>query len=124
MVTHGGGRVQLPRRSLVHKHRLFLRRLQKKTRVKLERLIRYASAGEIKTLVEIIRNLLRGKFPGLTASQRKKLRPYKNIFRQVAKPNVSLEDRKLLLNQHGGFLGTVLVPLLGMLLSTIVSALV
>ena len=68
----------------------------------------------IKCLCEISHNILKGNVP-VTSRQKKKLNRFKNTIRQLTnKRQLSLTKKKQLL-QKGGFLGTLLGPIIGLL---------
>lgn len=82
-------------------------------------LIQNGTPDQIKSICEIILNLLRGNIK-LTDEELDKLKKKKKILRQLSKKNQSSKKRKILI-QKGGFL-QFLIPALISGLATIVSS--
>lgn len=73
----------------------------------------------LKSLREIIKNILNGKIR-LKNQQKRRLRRYKNVMRTLSNNNFSEKRRKTILIQKGGFLPNLLVPIISLLASSIV----
>ena len=67
----------------------------------------------LNTLSECSYNVLQGVVP-LSVKQQKKLRRYKTKLRECASKKVS-QKRKRAILMRGGFLGTLLSPIIGIL---------
>jgi hypothetical protein len=112
--------MSLPRRCLTSRNRLFLHSLYRnfrRSRIQGVEILRRASAEEINTLVEIIRNLLVGNY------KNKRCIKYKHLLRKLASGRVSVKTKQniLIRNQRGGALITALLaPLIGALLSSLI----
>lgn len=81
-------------------------------------LIKQATREELATLFEICFNILRGNLP-LNSYMKKKLKRERHTLRTLADKKVSLQRKKKVANQKGGFLGTVAsiaLPLIASLL--------
>ena len=81
-------------------------------------LIKQATREELATLFEICFNILRGNLP-LNTYMKKKLKRERHTLRTLADKKVSLQRKKKVANQKGGFLGTVAsiaLPLIASLL--------
>ena len=76
-------------------------------------IIRGASKDLINTLSECSYNVLQGVVP-LSPKQRKRLHRYKKNLRECANKKVS-QKRKRAILMRGGFLGTLLSPIIGIL---------
>ena len=72
----------------------------------------------IKAIAEISHNCLIGNVP-LSSCNYKKLRKYKNILRKIANKKLSLESKRKIIKQKGGFLN-ILIPSVLALLSTVI----
>ena len=72
-------------------------------------LIQTADKEEILAVSEIIDNLLRGNIP-LSDKQRKRLKRHRKKLRHIASKRVSIKQKKILINQTGGFLSAI-IPL-------------
>lgn len=72
----------------------------------------------IKALLECVINTLNGNH-SLSGKEKSKLCKYKNCFRNLANPKISLKKKRKILIQKGGFL----IPLLGSILSGLVGRL-
>lgn len=64
-------------------------------------------------ICEIIKNVLNGNVR-LSNYFHKKLHPYKNVLRKLARKG-NLKLRKKIINQKGGFLNALLVPVISIL---------
>lgn len=69
-------------------------------------------------LRECALNVVKGNVP-LSKRQFKKLKPYRNTIRQLSKYRTSLKDR-LKIEQRGGFLGSLLVPILASIAGAVI----
>lgn len=88
---------------------------QKKKR---ELLIDFASSKDIRAVLEIVYNLLYGDIP-LSTIQRRTLRKYQSTLRQIVSRKASLQQKRQILKQDGGFLPT-LIPIALSVLSSLV----
>ena len=69
----------------------------------LKHLLRYATHDQLKTLSEIALNILEGNVP-LSERQKKKLAPYKNVVRLLARKNVPLREKQVAMQKGAGIL--------------------
>ena len=66
------------------------------------------------TICECCVNVLRGNVP-LTSGQKRKLFKYRQALRELAGPKKVSDKKRRVLVQRGGFLGSLLGPILGVL---------
>ena len=78
-----------------------------------------ASVHQLKVFEQACYNLLKNP-RGLTVKQLKEARKYSRNIRILARPNYTIEQKRALLKQRGGFLGALL-PLLGTIVSAVIS---
>lgn len=81
-------------------------------------LLKQATKEELTTLFEICLNILRGHLP-LSPQLHKKLKKERRTLRTLADKKISLKRKRNLVNQKGGFLGTlagIALPILAQLL--------
>ena len=90
-----------------------IKRLRRLSACQRKKFFRTCSDDFLNALSECAKNVLRGNVP-LTASQFKKLRPYKQVLRVLSSRRSSVGTRRKLLQQKGGFIGAILGPLLGL----------
>ena len=76
-------------------------------------ILKSAPPDLVRALCECSLNVLKGNIK-LNATQKKRLRRYKNILRTLAAKKSAVKTRKRML-QKGGFLGALLGPVLGVL---------
>lgn len=76
-------------------------------------MLKAADKDVVNTLSECCVNVLRGNVP-LSDGQKRKLCKYKRHMRRLAAKSTSHTTKKALL-QNGGFLGSLLTPILSML---------
>ena len=68
----------------------------------------------IYSICEICRNIIRGNMP-VSTYRRRQLAKYKDHIREISKKSITLKKRKAILNQHGGFLPSLLIPAVSIL---------
>ena len=91
----------------VLKYRDYLSLLSKKNnRKRRNLLIDYAEKGEIVALQEIVQNVLSGNIP-LNKKKKNKLKKHKLLLRKLVN-KCSIQKKKSLLKQQGGFLASLL----------------
>jgi hypothetical protein len=81
--------------------------------------LKQATKEELASLFEICLNILRGHVP-LSVHMHKKLERERHTLRTLADKKISLRRKKKVINQKGGFLGTlaaIALPLLAQLLT-------
>lgn len=96
----------------------FLQLLARSSAKRRKALLKQITKEELAALFEICFNILRGNIP-LNSYMRKKLIRERHTLRTLADKKISLNRKKKLINQKGGFLGTVAslaLPLLASLL--------
>ena len=76
-------------------------------------IVRAADKDVVNTLVECCNNVLKGNVP-LTDGQKKKLSRHKRNLRKLVSKSTPATTKRALL-QNGGFLGSLLAPVLTML---------
>ena len=82
-------------------------------------LLKLATKEELASLFEICLNILKGRLK-LNDQNYKTLQRHKHLIRTLGNKKVPLKHKKKLVNQKGGFLGTlaaIALPLLGQLLT-------
>jgi hypothetical protein len=73
--------------------------------------LKHCNPEFIDCICEGTKNLLHGNVP-VSATQFKKLKPYKKLLRQLSNNKLANNQRRqLLVKQKGGFIGTLLGPL-------------
>lgn len=117
-----------PENSLVVKNKMFLIKLLQEIHdyKALKKTLHQATQQQIETLVEISENFLQGNFPKQFCSKAyiKRMLPHRSSLRKLAsqKTHTTLKKHCLVRNQKGGALITsLLIPILGSLLSGIIA---
>ena len=87
-----------------------------------EAVIKHASNGLIDSLCECALNLLKGHVP-LHPKQKKKLSTHKDRLRALSNKRMARKKKRVILSQRGGFVGTLLAPIVSSLLPIILSQL-
>jgi hypothetical protein len=72
-----------------------------------------ASPELVRILCECCHNVLKGNVP-LSATQKRRLRRYKDSLRELTKTRLSIKQRKAIL-QQGGLIGNLLAPIVPVL---------
>ena len=84
-----------------------------------EQLIKVAKPETINSICDCIKNILNGNIP-LSESENNKLKAKKNVLRKLAnRKTKSQERKKILIQQGGGLLTSILVPALATLVGGI-----
>jgi hypothetical protein len=78
-------------------------------------LIRTASGEQIKSISECCHNLLKRHIP-LTPKQRNSLKKYKKLIFTLVDKSVPISQKRQKLEQSGGFLPALVVPIIGAIL--------
>lgn len=100
-----------------HKHTL---QVLKNANPKLRKAILESGDDElIKTIIECVINTLNGNHK-ISTQVKQKLCKYKNCFRKLIQPKISLKKKRKIIIQKGGFL----LPLLGSILSGVIGSLI
>ena len=93
------------------KQALFLQVLIKTKNAKLRKaILEHADPELIQALCECAHNILQGNVQ-MTPLEKTRLRKYKSKLRLIACTNVSVKQKRLKLQQTGGFLPALLAPL-------------
>lgn len=101
----------------------FLRKLKCCNAKQRKKLLSKASTSQIRSLSDCAHNILIKNIP-LSSGQFSKLKKHKNIIRQLGTKGISLKNKKkLLVQQKGGFLMSILAPILASLGGTLISSL-
>ena len=82
-------------------------------------LLKQATKEELASLFEICLNILHGNLP-LSPHMHKQLKRERNTLRKFPDKKISLKHKRKVINQKGGFLGTIasiVLPLLAQILS-------
>lgn len=82
-------------------------------------ILQHCDKDLIKALSEISLNTLQGNLP-LNTNSKTSLTKYKNKLRKLAQPNGSVNAKRQILVQHGGFLPA----LIGVVLSSVIGSLI
>lgn len=83
--------------------------------------LRRADTSLIRCICECALNILQGNIP-VKLSQKNKLKRYKKVLRTLATPKKSINKKKnLIVQKGGGFLPLLLAPILGTLISNVIS---
>jgi outer membrane lipopolysaccharide assembly protein LptE/RlpB len=96
----------------------FLHLLSRSSAKRRKALVKQATKDELAALFEICFNILRGNVP-LNSYMKKKLKRERKTLRVLSDKKLSLQAKKKVVNQKGGFLGTIAsiaLPLLASLL--------
>lgn len=88
-------------------------RYSKPTRRK--QMLKNASRKLVQCICECAHNTINKNVP-LTEAQFKRLAPYKHTLRKLCKRGETWDKKKKIINQSGGFLLPLLVPIIGLLL--------
>lgn len=99
----------------------YLKRLAK-TRTKQQRtkILRDGGADLTKCICECVLNVMKENVP-LNKEQVNRLRAHQNSLRQIANTKTSLKAKRNIINQQGGFLAPILIPVLSSLASSLLS---
>ena len=84
----------------------FLQLLSRSSAKRRKALVKQATKEELAALFEICFNILRGNLP-LNSYMKKKLKRERRTLRTLADKKVSLQHKKKVAHQKGGFLGTI-----------------
>lgn len=97
----------------LRRHKDVLKRLAKAKPSVAKRLLKDASSDLLKLLSECSLNVLKGSVP-LSTKQKKQLCKHKAKLRKIANKKTSQKKKRAIL-MRGGFLGTLLSPIIGIL---------
>ena len=97
----------------IKKHAALLRHISTAKPNRVKAIIKTADKDEINVLCECALNVLKGVV-SLNTQQRQRLRKHKNRLRTLVDKKSSVTKKKQLL-QTGGFLGSLLGPIIGIL---------
>ena len=96
----------------------FIHLLARSSAKRRKLLLKQATKEELSSLFEICLNILKGNIP-LSTQAFKKLQRHKNLIRTLGNKRVSIKHKKKIVNQKGGFIGSIAaiaLPLLAGLL--------
>lgn len=96
----------------------FLHLLARSSLKKRKNLLKQATKEELASLFEICLNIIRGNIP-VQGKDYKRLKRQKQLIRRLADKKVSVTQKKKLINQKGGFIGSlaaIALPILSQLL--------
>ena len=96
-------RLKIPKRSKVNLHLTFLCSCFKSTGKQRKDMIAHANKGQMEAISEVALNLLKGNMLVPTPSF-KRLKPHKSKLLYLTRKKPSLQRKKAVLNQKGGFL--------------------
>lgn len=102
------------------KHSPIVNALPYMTKCQLKTFLKTVSPEFVRCVCEICHNLLKANIP-ISTNQHSKLKKHKKIIRALAARGKSLKQKKILINQRGGF---AFLPLLAPLLASAVGGLV
>ena len=96
----------------------FLQLLARSTAERRRMLLKHATKDELMSLFEICLNILRGNL-SIKGKDYEKLKRQRHLIRTLADKQVAIKEKKKIVNQKGGFIGTlaaIAVPALAQLL--------
>ena len=99
---------------LIKKHGPMVMAMMQSTPKIRKKLVKEASAPVVKCVSECCHNVLKGHV-SLTEAQKKKLHSKRQQLRHLASKSISVQRKKRILNQKGGFLPLLIGPLLPLL---------
>lgn len=102
-------------------HQEVLKMLAKGDYRKRRKIIEGASDETLMCLCECALNTLKSNVP-LTDDQFRRLRRHKHTLRLLADKRVSLPKKKQKIKQAGGFLGPLLLPVLGSVIAALIQS--
>lgn len=105
----------------LRKHAAILRTIYKARPDLRKNLLKLADQDLIRCICECADNTLKGHVK-LTSSQKTKLSRYKKVLRRLAKKGESWKSKRKFISQSGGALPALLVPILGTVLSGLISS--
>ena len=102
----------------IRANQAFLHLLARSTSERRRLLLKHATKDELMSLFEICLNILRGNL-NIKGKDYTKLKKERHLISQLANRRVTFNKKKKLINQKGGFIGTlasIAVPALAQLL--------
>lgn len=84
---------------------------KKKRNLDIKKYIENASCDQLNSITEIIRNTLKGNIP-FSPNQKRILQKHRDKIRDLGKLSLPTGKRRKLLQQTGGFLPTLITPVL------------
>lgn len=105
---------------LLRKHFALLKHLSKCSNKECEHLMKGMSDEVVKVMAQICVNLMNKNIPLKSPEAVRALTAYKKELRAISKPKTKVTRQRKVLEQKGGFIGTILsvaLPLLASLLS-------
>lgn len=109
------------RRIISQKHTDILRALYQLNPQQRKALLQKADLQLVRYICECALNVLQGNIP-LTKSQKSRLRKHANVLRKLVKSSDNFsEKKKIIVQRGGGFLPALLAPLIGTILSNLIS---
>jgi hypothetical protein len=107
-------------RIISQKHTDILRALYHLNPAQRKALLQKADTQLIRYICECALNVLQGNIP-LTKEHKSRLRKHTNILRKLANSTDNFSAKKKIIVQRGGFLPVLLAPLIGTILSNLIS---
>lgn len=104
----------------VIEHRAVLRKLKRCDAKERKKILKQGGKALQLCLQECAMNILNGNIP-LTPYQLRKLKRYKDKIRALAKPRGVSRERKIAIEQKGGFLPALLAPVVGAVLGAVLN---
>lgn len=98
----------------------FLRLLAKSRKTKRDQLLANATKDQIHCLTEIAHNTLKGNI-NFKNGPIKKLKKFRKEIRKLAKKSVTIDKKRKILSQRGGFLPVLLTPIISALVTSAIS---
>lgn len=102
----------------IKKHKDYLLLLSKCPQKLRKIILKYGNENLLKAILEIVVNTLKGNVK-LSKTTKEKLKKYKKALRQLCCPQLSINSKRQLLIQKGGFLNILLPSIIGGVLSHI-----
>lgn len=97
-----------------------LKRLRRGSNKERKSLLKNADKNLVQSLCECASNTLKNNIP-LTSLQHRKLAKHKRLLRVLAKKGDSWKKKKKYLNQKGGWIVPLLAPIVGTIISSVLS---
>lgn len=93
--------------------------VKSKNNSKVKALIDNASADQLNSILEIIKNTLKGNI-SYSVKDKRKLVKHSDSIRRLSKPGLSNQVKKKIIQQKGGFIPALLTPVLAALATELI----
>jgi len=109
-------------RSRLENNQAFLQLLATTNPAQRNQLIRTASQDQLNSVCECAHNILRSNVP-LSSDQIRKLRKHRSVVYRIADKRVPLGQKRKILEQNGGAIAAILIPVISAIASAVAGAL-